>query len=195
MRIEVLCIAKCPHVTLAVERVRAALEFHAIQADVQIVTMGEDVGFAGSPTVLVNGIDVCTVHIPAQASSCRTYWTDFGVEGAPSIIAISADIEKAQHRGRSIPSTSTRAACQEKPSPLRRKLSSKSSPARQTNDDHGSAPEPKAGKKQTGPPEVFVESSPVVNAWAAKRTFVTGCRLGLWAGLSRSVYRRLSRWD
>jgi hypothetical protein len=98
MRIEVLCIADCPHVTLAVERVRAALEIHAIEADIQIVTIGEGVGFAGSPTVLVNGVDVCARHTPAQASSCRTYSTDSGLDGAPSIVAISAAIEKAQHR-------------------------------------------------------------------------------------------------
>ena len=99
MRIEVQCIAECPHMTLAVERVRAALEIHAIEADIQIVAMGEGSGFAGSPTVLVNGVDVCADQAPAQASCCRTYPTDSVLDGAPSIVTISAAIEKAQHRG------------------------------------------------------------------------------------------------
>ena len=99
MRIEVLCIGECPHMTLAVERVRAALAIHAIEADIEIVTMGESSGFAGSPTVLVNGLDVCAGQAPAQASYCRTYLTDAGLDGAPSIVTIYAAIEKAQQRG------------------------------------------------------------------------------------------------
>ena len=57
MRIEILCIEGCPNARLAAERVAVAVSRLNLDAPISTVVMTED--FAGSPTILVDGQDVC----------------------------------------------------------------------------------------------------------------------------------------
>jgi hypothetical protein len=68
MKIEVLCIAGCLHVALAVEPFRAALALVGVEATIETTEMADGVAFAGSPTVLVSGRDVCDGHETACSS-------------------------------------------------------------------------------------------------------------------------------
>ncbi len=88
MRVTVLYVERCPHVALAAERVATALDRLGIDAPVleQLVESEERataLGFGGSPTVLVDGVD----PFPARTAglSCRLYATEEGPEGAPSV--------------------------------------------------------------------------------------------------------------
>jgi hypothetical protein len=93
MTIEILSIDGCPNLPLALERVNAVVRNLRIKAGVQSVLMPDTSVFAGSPTVLVNREDVCPVGALAiQSAACRMYPTRNGLEGAPSVEAITKAI-------------------------------------------------------------------------------------------------------
>ncbi len=88
MEVTVLYVELCPHVALAAERVATALDRLGIDGPVleQVVESEERaaaLGFGGSPTVMVDGVDL----FPARTAglSCRLYATEDGAEGAPSV--------------------------------------------------------------------------------------------------------------
>lgn len=88
MEVTVLYVERCPHVALAAERVATALDRLGIDAPVleQLVESEERataLGFGGSPTVLVEGVDLFPA--PTAGLSCRLYATEGGAEGAPSV--------------------------------------------------------------------------------------------------------------
>ena len=59
-----------------------------IEVDYQLVETSEaaeSVGFRGSPTVLVNGIDPFADDDAPIGLSCRVYRTDSGYAGSPSL--------------------------------------------------------------------------------------------------------------
>lgn len=102
MNIEVLYFDGCPNHAAAVERVREVLREEGIEAEVVEVNVRDeasarDVGFLGSPTIRVNGIDV----EPAVRSSreygmmCRTYAVGQKREGAPPKELIRAALRGA----------------------------------------------------------------------------------------------------
>ena len=102
MQVEIQYIEGCPSLPLALARVRAALAALGMDAEVSTTMMPNGIPFAGSPTVLIGGWDVCPPGlIPVVGSSCRTYQTTHGLEGAPSVGAIKAAIravlEKYSH--------------------------------------------------------------------------------------------------
>lgn len=88
VEVTVLYVERCPHVALAAERVATALDRLGIDAPVleQLVESEERataLGFGGSPTVLVEGVDLFPA--PTAGLSCRLYATEDGAEGAPSV--------------------------------------------------------------------------------------------------------------
>jgi hypothetical protein len=89
MDVVVLYTEACPHSDLAWQRVAEALATAGVEATVtsKVVTTQEQVerwGFAGSPTILVDGRDAFpTESRPALA--CRRYPTDQGMQGAPTL--------------------------------------------------------------------------------------------------------------
>lgn len=91
MRIEVLFIDGCPHVALAQERLRTAIDRLGLD-DVAITTVevrdedeAVEVGFTGSPTIRVDGHDPFAAGREVVALACRVYSTPDGPSGAPSV--------------------------------------------------------------------------------------------------------------
>ena len=80
MIVEVLFFADCPNYLPALRNVREALQQEGMAADIRHVevldrNMAEAIGFLGSPTIRIDGIDV---EPAARASTgfglcCRTY--------------------------------------------------------------------------------------------------------------------------
>src|SRR5450759_1037351 len=91
MKTEILYFEGCPNHRPAVERVREVLKEEGLTAEVVEVNVSDEaaarpLGFLGSPTIRVNGLDV---EPPARSSKqfgmlCRTYTEDGRREGLPS---------------------------------------------------------------------------------------------------------------
>lgn len=88
MQITVLYIEGCPHADLAARRVTEATRSLGLDAPVTMQLVDGEaaaatLGFAGSPTVVVDGDD----PFPSDPAglSCRLYLTDEGPQGAPSV--------------------------------------------------------------------------------------------------------------
>lgn len=90
MRIEVLSIDDCPNSRIAVEEAEAALAtlgLSSIPVIERRVTSPADAAataFAGSPTVLVDGVDVIPGTVPTGTLACRLYRTETRTSGYPS---------------------------------------------------------------------------------------------------------------
>lgn len=87
MTIELQFFEGCPHWQLAEQRIR---EVAGSDADVQyrLVSGPEEaaeVGFHGSPTILVDGSDPFATDETPISFACRIYTTEEGFEGAPSV--------------------------------------------------------------------------------------------------------------
>lgn len=91
MVITVLAVPGCPHASLLVARLRAALDDPA--AEVDLVLVADATGgpvMPGSPTLLLDGVDPFPVDA-APSLSCRLYpHADGTVEGAPSVAELRA---------------------------------------------------------------------------------------------------------
>lgn len=91
MKVELLYFDGCPNWLEADARLREALE--AVESgDVEVERLlvstpkeAEEVGFLGSPTVLVNGVDPFAEPGAAVGLSCRLYRTPAGLAGAPTV--------------------------------------------------------------------------------------------------------------
>ena len=91
MKIEVLYFDGCPNHKPAVERVQQSLREEGVSAELVEVNVGDgsiaqQVGFLGSPSVRVNGLDVEPEAGAAReyGMMCRTYSVDGRREGLPS---------------------------------------------------------------------------------------------------------------
>ena len=91
----------CPHKALAEARVAEAVRHCGGPAPavvLQEIADAEDaarVGFAGSPTVLVDGIDPFDRPGAGAGFTCRLYPTGDGNEGAPSLDELCAALAPA----------------------------------------------------------------------------------------------------
>jgi hypothetical protein len=91
MRIEVLYFDGCPNHRPAIQRVRQVLAEEGLSAEVLEVNVSEPslaqtVGFLGSPTIRVNGLDVEPEATKADTYGimCRTYAVNGRREKLPS---------------------------------------------------------------------------------------------------------------
>lgn len=91
MRIEILYFEGCPNHRQAIERVQAVLEETGVAAAVSEVKIADPaaaqaVGFLGSPTIRVNGLDVEPAARSARhfGMMCRIYMVNGQPEGLPS---------------------------------------------------------------------------------------------------------------
>lgn len=83
-------IPGCPGADLTVQRVleAAALVGVTVRLEQRTVDTVEDaasLGFGGSPTVLVEGVDPFAVAPVVPALACRLYPTPIGPSGAPTV--------------------------------------------------------------------------------------------------------------
>lgn len=90
-RITVQYLRSCPNATLALERLGAALrQLDGPPPKVATEEIADPAGateraFGGSPTILLDGIDPFASPQGPSGFACRTYRTEIGVEGAPSV--------------------------------------------------------------------------------------------------------------
>ena len=91
MKVEVLYFEGCPNHTATVQRVREALQSEnetAVVQEVEVRTQGdaESMGFLGSPSVRINGLDIePEARNPnSYGLSCRTYLDGAKRSGVPS---------------------------------------------------------------------------------------------------------------
>lgn len=91
MDVELLFFDGCPNWRTADQRLREALR-QAGHADVAVrhrrietPEQAEAAGFAGSPTVLVDGADPFAEHAGPAGLSCRVYQTPQGPAGSPTV--------------------------------------------------------------------------------------------------------------
>ncbi|MDQ2757854.1 MAG: thioredoxin family protein [Actinomycetota bacterium] len=90
MDVTVLYFGGCPSWQTAIERVRAASTRTGVQVRVrtQAVESNEDadrLGFTGSPTILLDGIDPFARPGEVSALACRMYTTPDGLAGSPTV--------------------------------------------------------------------------------------------------------------
>lgn len=88
--VEVVHIAECPNWADTAQDLRellAELGHADIAVGVRTVVSGDDalaVRFAGSPTVLIDGVDPYPHGEPTGDLACRVYLTEVGLRGRPS---------------------------------------------------------------------------------------------------------------
>lgn len=95
MRIELLYIDDCPNLATAQERLEsalAALGHSDTPVTMRLLESAADTagtGFAGSPTITLNGSDIFPTGAPADDLACRIYVTPSGLAGIPTINQIT----------------------------------------------------------------------------------------------------------
>jgi hypothetical protein len=91
MKIEILHIADCPNWREAGVRMRAALTTVGAevgQIDYHLVTDAEQLGqlaFAGSPTILIDGVDLFPSDGATADLACRVYVSNGHLAGLPTV--------------------------------------------------------------------------------------------------------------
>jgi len=99
MRIELLHIHECPNTAKAQERLESALTARGhsdIPVHTRLLESASDTagtGFAGSPTITVNGSDIFPTGAPASDLACRIYATPNGLAGLPTIDQIATALK------------------------------------------------------------------------------------------------------
>lgn len=101
MDIELLHVSDCPHLSRARMRVEQALADTGVSAVVteHRVDSAEEAkrrGMNGSPTVLVDGVDVDPTSGEPGSLACRLYDDGTGFDGAPSVTRIVEHLSRAQ---------------------------------------------------------------------------------------------------
>ena len=98
MRVTIRYVEGCPHWQVADERVHAALARSGhTTADVvhELVDTHENavrLGFVGSPTILIDGVDPFATADAARGLACRVYPTTAGPVGCPSVEQLVAEL-------------------------------------------------------------------------------------------------------
>jgi hypothetical protein len=91
MRVEILHIDECPNWVEAGTRVEAALAELGrgdVEVSYRLLTdsvQAAAVPFAGSPTILLDGVDAFPTDGRTSDLACRIYRTDTGFAGMPSV--------------------------------------------------------------------------------------------------------------
>lgn len=97
-RAQVLVVEDCPNADLTVRRLRQALDHHGaadVEIEVLVITPGSAPpdGFAGSPTILLDGVDpFAPAADRVAAPACRLYPTD-GSTQSPTTDALAQAVQ------------------------------------------------------------------------------------------------------
>lgn len=100
MRVEILHIDECPNWVEAGTRVEAALaELGRGDVDVTYRLLTDsveaaEVPFAGSPTILFDGVDAFPTDARTSDLACRVYRTDTGFAGVPTVTQLVGAIQE-----------------------------------------------------------------------------------------------------
>ncbi|SCL29239.1 hypothetical protein [Micromonospora inyonensis] len=99
MQVSVLYFADCPNWRDAGQRLRQALDLVGRpEAEISFVAVETEadaaaVGFAGSPTFTVDGVDLFA-SAPVCGLTCRVYATPSGLAGVPEVDDLVAALSK-----------------------------------------------------------------------------------------------------
>ena len=98
--IEVLVTPDCPHAGVTIDRVRQVASRLAPDSEVWVTTVHDAreaaaMGFPGSPTIRVGGLDLEGSNVGPAAFACRRYE---GGEGVPAVWLIEAGLLRANCR-------------------------------------------------------------------------------------------------
>ena len=91
MKAEILFFVGCPNWEAAAERVRAAATtIGRMDVEIALWRIGSDAEaaaspFAGSPTILIDGVDAFDDAVQVDHLACRVYRTGTGFSGLPTI--------------------------------------------------------------------------------------------------------------
>lgn len=103
MKVEVFFFSGCPNHLPAVVRVREVLDKEGMfaemeEVEVQDIESAERIGFLGSPTVRINGLDVEPTARSSRAFGlmCRTYVYQGKQAGVPPVEWIQAAVREAK---------------------------------------------------------------------------------------------------
>ena len=103
IKLEILYFDGCPTYLEAEKTLREVLEEQGIAAEVELVAVNTDTAeaqelrFAGSPTIRVDGEDLFPVPERAEyALGCRMYATSEGLRGSPTATMLSEALTKKQ---------------------------------------------------------------------------------------------------
>ena len=106
MKVEILYLDGCPNHRPAVERIREILAEGGISASLAEVNVPDlpaarRMGFLGSPTIRVNGLDVepAARSVRDYGMMCRTYAVDGKRVGLPSREMLRRAIQEARSAG------------------------------------------------------------------------------------------------
>jgi hypothetical protein len=99
MEVVVLYVEGCPNRGLAESRVQIAAERLGLKVEVSSrqvdsAAQATALGFRGSPTLVVDGVDPFPGQQDLASLVCRLYRTKAGLEGAPSV----SDLEEVLSR-------------------------------------------------------------------------------------------------
>jgi len=100
MKVTVLHVADCPNVAVALERTRAAAAELGLEVDLDEILVEDEseaarLGFAGSPTILIDGDDRFAEGTADPSLACRLYRTPSGLQGAPSVANLAVALADA----------------------------------------------------------------------------------------------------
>lgn len=100
MEVSLAVVPQCPHRAAAEALLHQALaDIGVVGASVQTITisdadMAERLRFRGSPTFMVNGVDVLPGTGPSGVS-CRLYQTPDGAAGLPALVELRQGLKRA----------------------------------------------------------------------------------------------------
>jgi hypothetical protein len=100
MDIRLLYFDDCPNWRIAQQRLEAALQRlndHSliVRERIDRPEKAEQIGFMGSPTILINGSDPVADQGAPVGLSCRIYLTPAGTEPAPTIEQLESALANA----------------------------------------------------------------------------------------------------
>lgn len=100
MDVKLLYFDGCPNCQVASERLLEALQ-RAGQPNVEVALQAVEteeeaasLGFAGSPTILIDGRDPFAVGPMTPSLSCRIYRTATGQQGSPTVAELEAVLRR-----------------------------------------------------------------------------------------------------
>jgi hypothetical protein len=100
MRLELLHIDECPNSDQARKRLEdalAAMGREDLKIHIRLLKTPSDIqgsGFAGSPTITVDGADVFPTGAPTSELACRVYQTPKGLAGTPTVDQLVEALKK-----------------------------------------------------------------------------------------------------
>jgi len=106
MKVELLVVADCPNEALAAAVLRQALDdagMSLVSFTRRVVTSQQEadqLGFLGSPSILIDGHDPFAAPEQNPALACRLYRDNSGVTGVPPLERLRQALESVPDEGR-----------------------------------------------------------------------------------------------